>query len=255
MAFFVNGPLLLQYRLLGDEAKPLLVLSHPLGMSQQVWDACLDRLQSRYRLLSWDLPGHGASGPVTAIDVATLSNALLALIDSLDIARFSFCGTSIGGVIGQQLLMTVPERLKKAFLTNTGAVIGSPQGWQERIDAINGQSLAALAGQLVVRWFSPRSLAKDSALASGWQQQLARTDQQSYIALCQLLAAFNSQGQMQANKVAVKLLAGSDDASTPPATLQALANHLPGATLTVLDGVGHVPSIEAPQAFCDWLLG
>ncbi|KAE9622412.1 alpha/beta fold hydrolase, partial [Parasedimentitalea maritima] len=58
------------YRLLGAEANPLVVLAHPLGMSQAVWDDVLPALLPRYRVLTWDLPGHGASqawgdGPIT----------------------------------------------------------------------------------------------------------------------------------------------------------------------------------------------
>ena len=63
------------YRLLGAEANPLVVLAHPLGMSQAVWDDVLPSLLPRYRVLTWDLPGHGASqawgdGHITPADLA-----------------------------------------------------------------------------------------------------------------------------------------------------------------------------------------
>ena len=69
------------YRLLGAEANPLVVLSHPLGMSQAVWDDVLPALLPRYRVLTWDLPGHGASqawgdGPITPAELAKEAIAL-----------------------------------------------------------------------------------------------------------------------------------------------------------------------------------
>ena len=61
MAFLKENGRTICYRLLGDSAKPLLVLAHPLGMTQGVWDDMLPALLEKFRVLTWDLPGHGAS--------------------------------------------------------------------------------------------------------------------------------------------------------------------------------------------------
>ena len=61
MAFLKHNGRTVGYRLLGDSAKPLLMLAHPLGMTQAVWDDMLPALLNSFRVLTWDLPGHGAS--------------------------------------------------------------------------------------------------------------------------------------------------------------------------------------------------
>ena len=61
MAFLNYNNRTICYRLLGHCEKPLLVLAHPLGMTQGVWDDMLPTLLERFSVLTWDLPGHGAS--------------------------------------------------------------------------------------------------------------------------------------------------------------------------------------------------
>ncbi|MBY5985602.1 alpha/beta fold hydrolase [Halomonas sp. DP5Y7-2] len=255
----------LSYRLLGSEALPLLVLAHPLGMNQSVWDELLPRLISRYRVLTWDLPGHGASGPlepggaITPQDLADELLALLAEVGIADTTRLHFVGTSIGGVIGQALIAHHPERLASASLTNTGAQIGNLELWSARAGRVRAEGLAAMSGEIVPRWFAARAFEANSALAPGWQLAMGRGDDESYAQLCEMLGQADFRGRLgdaghHPPAFRVNLLAGSEDLATPPASLAALAEHIPGAELTVFDGVGHVPSVEAPQRLCDWLL-
>src|SRR5690554_2176641 len=99
MAFLTIDGRSVAYRLLGAVANPLVVLAHPLGMSQAVWDDILPRLLPRYRVLTWDLPGHGASQvwPADAGEItpAALATDVLALVDHAAAERFHFVGTSI----------------------------------------------------------------------------------------------------------------------------------------------------------------
>ncbi|WP_189459668.1 alpha/beta fold hydrolase, partial [Modicisalibacter luteus] len=178
MAFLeVNGRSV-AYRLLGAEALPLVVLAHPLGMTQAVWDDLLPALLPRYRVLTWDLPGHGASAawPESGGEItpASLAAEALALADHAGASRFHFVGTSIGGVVGQQLLAAHPERLLSATLTNTGAVIGNPDLWNTRAGRVRQEGLAAMAGEIVPRWFAPALIEAQPALAEGWKVQMAR---------------------------------------------------------------------------------
>ena len=130
MAFLKHNGRTVCYRLLGDSAKPLLMLAHPLGMTQAVWDDMLPALLNSFRVLTWDLPGHGASAAwPEASDQITpedLAQEALTLATAAEAQRFHFAGTSIGGVIGQQLVSKHADRLLSATLTNTGAVIGTP---------------------------------------------------------------------------------------------------------------------------------
>src|SRR5699024_111695 len=108
MAFLdINGRSV-SYRLLGGQALPLVIMAHPLGRTQAVWDAVLPQLLGRYRVLTWDLPGHGSSAAwhsgAGEITPDQLTDEALTLAEHAGAAQFHFVGTSIGGSIGQQLL-------------------------------------------------------------------------------------------------------------------------------------------------------
>ncbi|WP_108446932.1 alpha/beta fold hydrolase [Halomonas denitrificans] len=244
------------YRLLGAEANPLVILAHPLGMSQAVWDDLLPALLPRYRVLTWDLPGHGASqawgeGPITPADLA---REALALAERAGVERFHFAGTSIGGVVGQQLISEHGERLLSATLTNTGAVIGNAELWTTRAGRVRQEGLAAMAEEIVPRWFAPACFEAEPALKAGWCTQMGRGDDESYARLCEMLGRDVFTGRLSGKGVRVQLLGGSEDLATPPATLEALAAECDGAPLEILDGVGHVPSVEVPLLLAERLL-
>ncbi|MGQ4878048.1 alpha/beta fold hydrolase [Billgrantia sp. LNSP4103-1] len=263
MAFLTIDGRSVAYRLLGPEALPLVVLAHPLGMTQAVWDDLLPALLPRYRILTWDLPGHGASqawpedgGEITP---AALAHEALALVEQAGVSRFHFVGTSIGGVVGQHLIAEHAERLYSATLTNTGAVIGNSDLWTTRAGRVRDEGLAAISGDIVPRWFSAQRLAAEPALEAGWRTQMARTDGESYARLCEMLGRTDFRGKLKASLtqhagVGVHLLGGSEDVATPPETLQALANECNGAPLEILEGFAHVPSVEDPGAMAKRLL-
>ncbi|NWN83089.1 MAG: alpha/beta fold hydrolase [Halomonas sp.] len=249
------------YRLLGARANPLVVLAHPLGMSQAVWDDVLPMLLTRYRVLTWDLPGHGASqpwgeGPITPADLA--AEALM-LVEQAGASRFHFAGTSIGGAVGQALIAEHGERLLSVTLTNTGAVIGSAELWNTRAARVRQEGLAAMSEEIVPRWFAPACFEAEPALKAGWCTQMGRGDDEAYAKLCEMLGRDTFTGRLagplsQHPGIKVRLLGGSEDLSTPPATLEALAGELDGAPLEILEGVGHVPSVEVPALFAEKLL-
>ena len=97
-------------------------------MNQGVWDDMLPALLSKFRVLTWDLPGHGdsAAWPESPGEITPehLAQDALALAEHAGAQQFHFAGTSIGGVIGQQLVLHHESRLLSATLTNTGAWTG-----------------------------------------------------------------------------------------------------------------------------------
>ncbi|HBP79204.1 MAG TPA: carboxymuconolactone decarboxylase, partial [Halomonas sp.] len=220
MAFHTINGRSVAYRLLGSEVNPLIVLAHPLGMSQAVWDDVIPALLPRYRVLTWDLPGHGASQAVsgTQITPADLAEEVLALVALAGVQRFHFAGTSIGGVVGQQLVAAHPDRLLSATLTNTGAVIGNPDLWNTRAGRVRQEGLAAMSQEIVPRWFAPAAFEASPALKAGWCVQMGRGDDESYAQLCDMLGRDTFTGKLSGKRANVQLFGGSEDLATPPTT-------------------------------------
>ncbi|WP_193073286.1 alpha/beta fold hydrolase [Pseudomonas sp. FME51] len=258
MNFCTHNGRTISYRLLGQASNPLLVLAHPLGMTQGIWDDMLPELLGKFRVLTWDLPGHGASSAWAegsdAIEAEDLAQEALSLAKLAGAEQFHFAGTSIGGVIGQQLLSQHANKLLSATLTNTGPVIGTAEAWGQRADMVMDKGLQTMAPDLVPRWFGPQACADQPALVPGWCVQLGRTDNRSYALLCLMLGRSNFSDAFTDVQVPLQIIAGSDDISTPPASLQALAKALGAAEPEVLDKVGHVPAVESPQTLSERLI-
>src|SRR5258708_13084771 len=110
------------YRLRGREDRPVLMLCHSLGQDHGMWDAQSADLSAHFRVLRYDIRGHGASGVVPGdYRIEELAADALGLADALGIERFAFCGLSLGGMIGQWLAAHAPDRVTAAVLANTSA--------------------------------------------------------------------------------------------------------------------------------------
>ena len=129
----VNGSRL-YYKLSGAATGPVLLFSNSLGTTVEMWEPQLAAFESRYRILRYDMRGHGQSdvtpGPCS---IAALGQDVVALLDELRIPKVHFCGLSVGGVIGQWLGVNAAQRLASLVLCNTAAKIGTPDGWNQRI--------------------------------------------------------------------------------------------------------------------------
>ena len=89
----------LAYALTGPENAPALVLVNSLGTDRTLWDAQAHAFAARYRVLRYDMRGHGASdAPDGDYTIDRLGRDVLSLMDAAGIARAHVCGVSIGGL-------------------------------------------------------------------------------------------------------------------------------------------------------------
>jgi len=243
-------------RLGGRPDLPLLVLGPSLGTSATtLWSAAAQHLARDFQVVAWDLPGHGTNRfplpdeePLT---VAGLASDVLELVDSLvdgfGPARFHYAGDSVGGAVGLQLLLDAPQRVASATLLCTGARIGSPETWQERVDTVRASGTPALVSASAARWFAPGFLDREPERGSALLHALQDADDAGYVAVCEALAAFDVRDRLPEVKVPVLAVAGSTDAVTPPSNLALVAEGVADGRLVVLDGVGHLAPAEAPE--------
>src|SRR6185503_8244507 len=96
----LNG-LACHYRIDGADDRPVLMLSHALGLDLAMWDAQASALSAHLKIVRYDVRGHGATSvPEGDYTIAQLGADALALADALGLKRFAFCGQSLGGMIG-----------------------------------------------------------------------------------------------------------------------------------------------------------
>ena len=232
----------------GADSSPLLLVGPSLGTAAgTLWGAAATRLADRFRVVGWDLPGHGGSGPASGFDVPALAAAVLALADELGAPTFAYAGDSLGGAVGLQLLRDAPARVTAATLLCTGARIGDPQAWLERAATVRGRGTAALVDSAPRRWFGPGFTERERATAQALLENLTAADDESYAAACEALAGFDVRDRLAEIAPPVVAVAGALDIVAPASALQQIAKGVQCGELVVLAGVGHLAPAEAPE--------
>jgi len=235
----------LEHRFDGSEDAPVVVLSGSLGTTMTVWDALVPVLAGRYRVLRYDHRGHGGSEvPPGPYAIEDMGRDLLALLDEHGIARASFCGLSIGGMVGLWLGVEAPERVERLALLCTSAQLGTPEWWDERIAAIRRGGIESIADAVVERWFTDGFAARQPEIVAGRRAELTGTPLEGYTGCCEAIRDFDLRDRLTAIAAPTLVLTGLQDTATPVEHQARIAAGIPGARLRVLDGAAHLAAVE-----------
>ncbi|TJZ49553.1 4-carboxymuconolactone decarboxylase [Streptomyces piniterrae] len=260
---------LVHYAIDGPEGAPPLLLGPSLGTSLAVWDHQLPSLARQFRVIRWDLPGHGgtrtdilaapptggpATTPTATATVPDLARLVLDLADGLGIDRFAYAGISLGGAVGAWLAAHHPERVASLALICSSARFGAPAAWRERAALVRERGIGPVAETTAARWFTPAFA--DSPDARGLLDTLRRTvDPAGYAACCDALAGYDLRADLGRIAAPTLVVAGRADPATPPAHARELTDGIPDATLVELPGASHLANVERPAPVLAALLG
>lgn len=217
-----------------------VVLCGSLGSTSSIWDAQLPVLRGR-RVVQIEYPGHGRAPLVPVRDVADLAAYAL---DAVGEGTFSFVGLSLGGAVGMQLALTVPDRLERLVLACTAARFGEPEQWLQRAATVRAEGIEAIADAALDRWFTPAF-----AGAATYRAMLLGIDREGYARCCEALARWDVRRQLGGIRSSVLAIAAADDPSTPPVELERIVAEVPGARLEVIGNAAHAVNVERPDEF------
>jgi 3-oxoadipate enol-lactonase len=201
-------------------------------------------LAKRHRVVSYDHRGHGESpvppGPYT---IAELGDDVLTLLDSLGVERASFCGLSLGGMVGMWLAAHAPERIHRLVLLCTSALLPR-EPWLERARLVRAEGTSAVADAVVGRWFTPRFAARDPELVARMRAMIAATPAEGYAACCEAIAAMDLRDDLANIRAPTLVLSAANDPAIPPEHCAAIASAISGARLVVIPDAAHLPIVE-----------
>ncbi|MDY0271370.1 MAG: 3-oxoadipate enol-lactonase [Advenella sp.] len=237
------------YQLNGPENAPVLFFSNSLGTTYSMWAKQVDYFSNNYRVLSYDTRGHGESvknkGPYT---LEQLGNDVLQITQALEIEKFSFCGISMGGLIGQWLGIHATEKLEKLIVCNTAAKIGQEAGWNERAALVRSQGMNPVADGSAGRWFTEGFVQANPAIVNELINGLRQTDAEGYAGCCEALAQADLRDNIALIKTPALIVAGSHDPVTTVADADTMAEKIAGSSRVDLNA-SHLSNIEASDAF------
>jgi len=254
MPVFQNGPARCFYRVHGADDKPALLLSHSLGQDHGMWDAQAEALAPHFRVVRYDIRGHGASGATVGdYALADLGEDVLRLADEAGIAHFAFCGLSLGGMIAQWLAAHAPSRVTAIVLANTSPHPGSER-MERRRQTVLTNGMSAVADEVMGRFFSPARLAEGGPAIAEARRTLLATDPVGYAGACAAVRDTDLTRWLPRIQCPTLIIDGEYDVSLPwQGHGDALAAGLPHAIVVRL-AAAHLSNLERPRSFTAALL-
>ena len=241
----------------GQADAPVVVLSHSLASSMVMWEPQLAMLASEYRVLRYDMRGHGDSEVTKGeYSLEMLGQDVIGLLDALKIEKAHFVGLSIGGMIGQGLGLDHSDRLLSLTLCDTAPVL--PQEakplFQERMDLARSQGMASLVEGTLARWFTPPFLAQDPPMVGRIRAQIEATPVDGFIGCSHAIMGLDYIDRLAGIDLDTLIIVGEDDPGTPVAAAEAIHAEIPNSQLKVLSSAMHLCNIEQVDAFNTALL-
>jgi pimeloyl-ACP methyl ester carboxylesterase len=242
------GDVTLNYRLQGSGTP--LVCIHGVGSYLEAWEGVAERLADQFRILTFDLRGHGSSTKVRGrYEIDDFVGDVLALADHAGFETFHLAGFSLGGLIAQRLALTHQERIRRLVLLAT--VAGRSEDERERV----ASRLAALqAGDRgshydasLSRWLTEDFQARNPELIAMLRRRNAENDPECYAASYRVLAQTDFGGLLDQIRVPVLIATGEGDAGSNPRMARYMHERIIGSELHILPGMRHSILTEAPD--------
>ena len=226
---------------------------HGLGGAAASWRPQLDALAPSLRCLAWTMPGYGPSAPLPTTTIATLADAAVEVLDRFEVDRADVVGHSMGGYVAQELAVEHPERVGRLVLAATTAAFGKPGSeFNERFLAARlepldeGLTPADVAPALVDGLCGPdvSSAVRADAVAS-----MSEISPPAYRRALEALVAWDGRQRLPSVTADTLCIAAERDETAPLRAMERLGALIPGSTLEVIAGCGHLLNNEAPAAF------
>jgi 3-oxoadipate enol-lactonase len=229
---------------------PDLVILHSLLAERSAFDRVAPSLAKKRRIWLVNLPGYGASRPA-GTSVEDYSDRIAALLQSLRLENPDILGNGFGGFIAVALAARHGALVRRLIAAPALAAFPEPakqplRGLAERV-AKEGMSGALEVA--IRRMFPERFIAANPTVVDERKQALMKADPACFRTACLALAALDLSPVLKSITCKTLVMAGSEDATTPPALARELAAKIAGARFRQLDGCGHCPQIEDPALF------
>lgn len=244
------------YELQGPSGAPVVILIHGLGLTRQTWREFVPALAQAYRVLTYDLLGHGESPlPESVPSLTILSDQLRALMDALQIERATLIGFSIGGMINRRFAMDYPDRVAALVILNSPHERSPDEQRlvEKRAAATGAGGPAATITATLERWFTPTFRSTRSHIVEWVRDKVLANDPDNYTKYRQVLASGVIElirPEPHIVKPTLVITCENDSGSTP-AMSQAIASEIVGAEAVIIPDLQHLGLLERPDLFIE----
>ena len=238
----------------GPVEAPVVIFIHGFPLNKSMWDLQLEELKDEYRVIAYDIRGHGDSDAgYEDFSMDLFANDLISFMDTLKITKAVVCGLSMGGYIALNAIGNYPERFEALILSDTQYIADTPDVRENRLTAIENikkNGLEDYAHESLKNLFAPLSLLSKETEIASVRKMIVNTSKQSiYNSLHALAIRKETSGILSGIKIPVLILVGNEDKITPPEMAELMHKKINGSELHIIEDAGHLSNMENPFEF------
>lgn len=225
------------------------ILIHCLGLDWRLWRDVIPELADQYRVIAYDLRGHGYASNAPKIEsIGQLADDLVLLMDELNVKRARIAGHSLGGTVAQTFTLRHPERVTSLALANTmGRALHDR--YQGRAEDAERNGMASQVAPSLLRWLTPETVAENPWYVRYARERIIRAQVPNWAAAWRALAAFDELEHLQNITIPTHVIAGEKDLASPAEDfMRPLAEKIPNAKYSVIPEAPHLSPLVKSHA-------
>ena len=238
----------------GPDNTPVIIFIHGFPFNKSMWDKQVDALKDNYRVIAYDVRGHGQSDEGKEdFSIDSFVNDLVGLIDALKIDKVVLCGLSMGGYIALNAVEKHPKRFEALVLSDTQCIADAPEVKENRlntIESIKKTGVADFAYESIKKLFAPESFSTKKKEIAAVREMIMNTSKHS---LCNTLNALAERKETCSHlhkiNMPVLIMVGKEDKITTLAAARFMHENIKDSYLAILEQSGHVANMENPEEF------
>jgi 3-oxoadipate enol-lactonase len=242
----------------GKNGTPVIIFIHGFPFNKSMWKMQIKALKDNYRVIAYDIRGHGNSDAGDGdFSIELFVKDLLSLLDALKIDKTMLCGLSMGGYIALNAIENYPERFDALILSDTNCISDTSEVKEKRmkaIESIRKSGIEKYADESIKKFFAPESFTTRKKEIDAVWKMIVKTSKQS---LCNTLLALSVRketcNKLSEIKVPVLIMVGKEDKITPPAAAQFMHEKIKDSFLNIIEHAGHLSNMENPVEFNEHL--
>ena len=244
----------------GQTSSPKIIFIHGFPFNKSMWGKQIEILKENYRVIAYDIRGHGNTDAGSDIfSIELFVNDLLGLMDTLNIDKSILCGLSMGGYIALNAIENYPERFNALLLCDTNCSEDTPETKEKRmktIQSIKENGLEQYAKESLKKLFAPISFSKHIEEIAVVKEMIMKTSEQSLFKTLHALAERKETcTRLHQINVPVLIMVGEKDEITPPEVAMLMHAKIKGSTIYIINHAGHLSNMENSVEFNNQLTG
>lgn len=249
MRAVANG-IAINYVMEGD-GEPVTLI-HALGVDLSMWAPQVPALRGQFRVLRYDVRGHGRSDcPPGPYSLDLFAEDLSALLQALGMSSTHLIGLSMGGMIAQAFALNYPDQVRSLVLSSTVSEyrVEARRLFEQRARTAEERGMEPLVDPTIERWFTPEFRKSHPDVTTRIADVLRGTHPHGYAAACRAIAEIDLTERLQEIRQPSLILAGARDPGATPEMARLIHEHLPGSELRIIPDAAHMVNFEQTATF------